>query len=116
MNTLAPITPRLAKLLPLLASDKPGEVIATAHAINRTLQSNGCDWHDLVDVIERFVEPDEMPESIRDVAAWCLRRGADRLSDKERAFVQNMRTWRQPSSGQRKWLCDIFARLRDDAL
>lgn len=38
---------RLSKLLPLLASDKAGEVVATASAIVRTMTSAGQDIHDL---------------------------------------------------------------------
>ena len=43
----AEILPRLAKLLPLLASDKDGEVVATARAICRTLTGAGTDLHAL---------------------------------------------------------------------
>ena len=39
---------RLAKLLPLLSSDKDGEVVAAARAISRTLTAAGSDWHGLV--------------------------------------------------------------------
>jgi hypothetical protein len=45
--SLSIIGPRLAKLLPLLSSDQPGEVVATARAIGQTLQRGGMDWHDL---------------------------------------------------------------------
>ena len=38
---------KLKKLIPMLASDKDGEVIAAVGAIKRTLQSNGSDFHDL---------------------------------------------------------------------
>src|SRR6267142_510688 len=38
---------RLKKLIPMLASDKDGEVIAAVSAIKRTLQSNESDLHDL---------------------------------------------------------------------
>lgn len=41
------IAPKLAKLLPLLASDHDGEVVATARAIGRTLVAAGLDWHAL---------------------------------------------------------------------
>lgn len=41
------ILPKLAKLLPLLASDQDGEVVATARAISRTLASAGSDFHAL---------------------------------------------------------------------
>src|SRR6266853_2908868 len=39
---------KLKKLIPMLASDKDGEVIAAVGAIKRTLQSGGSDFHDLV--------------------------------------------------------------------
>src|SRR6266853_5809801 len=38
---------KLKKLIPMLASDKDGEVIAAVGAIRRTLQSNESDFHDL---------------------------------------------------------------------
>ncbi|MCW8084724.1 hypothetical protein [Sabulicella glaciei] len=49
----APIPAKVAKLLPLLGSDKPGEVTATAAAIGRTLTAAGLDWHALALVVER---------------------------------------------------------------
>ena len=58
MSALSAVTrQRLAKLLPLLASDKGGEVIATAAAVGRTLAAAGADWHDLADHVERDAEP-----------------------------------------------------------
>lgn len=39
--------PRIAKLLPRLASSHDAEVVATARAIERTLKASGQDWHDL---------------------------------------------------------------------
>lgn len=36
---------KLKKLIPLLASDKDGEIVATANAIKRVLTSNGKDFH-----------------------------------------------------------------------
>jgi hypothetical protein len=38
---------KIASLIPLLSSDKDGEVLATVEAIKRTLKSGGCDLHDL---------------------------------------------------------------------
>ena len=57
MSTIALATPKQVKLIPLLGSDKPGEVIATASAIGRTLERAGCDWHDLADGVERAALP-----------------------------------------------------------
>jgi hypothetical protein len=37
----------LQKLVPLLASDNDGEVVATVHAIRRALKAAGLDLHDL---------------------------------------------------------------------
>jgi hypothetical protein len=48
---LSAISPRLAKLLPLLGSDQPDEVVATAQAIGHTLKSAGLDWHHLAALI-----------------------------------------------------------------
>jgi hypothetical protein len=48
--SLSTIGPRLAKLLPLLSSDQPGEVVATARAIGQTLK-RGMDWHDLAALV-----------------------------------------------------------------
>jgi hypothetical protein len=42
---------KLAKLLRLLSSDKPGEVLAAVEAIKRTLDVVGMDLHDLADVV-----------------------------------------------------------------
>ena len=47
------MTARLGKLIRLLASDKGGEVVAAAGAINRALQAAGLDIHRLADVVER---------------------------------------------------------------
>jgi len=47
MTALAPIAPRLRKLLLMLSSSAPGEVVAAAGAIGRTLKDAGADWHDL---------------------------------------------------------------------
>ena len=48
---MADLTPdtgaRLGRLLPRLASDAPGEVVATVAAIRRTLDRAGLDLHDL---------------------------------------------------------------------
>jgi hypothetical protein len=47
---LSTIAPRITKLLPLLASDRDGEVVAAVRAIDRTLKAEGLDWHALAAV------------------------------------------------------------------
>lgn len=44
----ADLSERLAKLIPMLATDQPGEIVATVLAIRRALDANGMDLHDLV--------------------------------------------------------------------
>lgn len=46
MSALPTITPKLAKIIPMLSSPNDGEVVNTARAIERTLKSAGLDWHD----------------------------------------------------------------------
>ena len=41
------IAQTIGKLIPRLASDHDGEVVATARAIERLLKAGGRDWHDL---------------------------------------------------------------------
>jgi hypothetical protein len=41
----------LRKLIPCLASDQPGERLATVAAIERVLHGAGLDWHDLAKVL-----------------------------------------------------------------
>jgi hypothetical protein len=47
VSALASVVAKLALIVPRLGSPYDGEVIASARAIGRTLQSAGCDWHDL---------------------------------------------------------------------
>lgn len=49
MTTLSPsVVTKISKLVPRLASNHDGEVVATARAITRTLRSAGNDLHDVV--------------------------------------------------------------------
>ena len=43
---------KLAKIIPRLATEHEGEVLATVGAISRTLVVAGLDWHDIAKVIE----------------------------------------------------------------
>jgi hypothetical protein len=55
VTNLKPIVERLVKYIRLLASDKDGEVIAAARALERALKGIGADFHDLADRIEHPV-------------------------------------------------------------
>ena len=132
MTALSTVTPRLSRLLPLLGSDKDGEVVATARAIGRTLASAGTDWHALAAAVERPPvvvtaapaaprEPYRRPKAgpinveLLRVATWCDEY-VHVLGAKDRSFVASMVTFLsrggRPSDKQRKWLQDIAQRLR----
>jgi hypothetical protein len=54
----------VCKPLPQLASKFDGEVVATARAINRTLKSAGCSWHDLVSkILVPLPKPEPAPQA-----------------------------------------------------
>jgi hypothetical protein len=122
MNALAPVTPKLVKLIPMLGTDKSGELVATVHAIRRTLESAGCDLHDLAIVIERSAlpvvvdidhqEPKAALRPWQDTALQCLHHGAGKLRPAEADFLRLMLTWpSEPSEKQARWLDAIASAL-----
>ena len=123
MGDLTPIRPKLAVLIPRLASDADGEVVATARAIGRQLESAGADWHALAEAVtaeprERIIyrerEPEPEPDP-RNVVFWLAER-AYRLRSRERSFINDLaaraRVGRlRLSEKQGQWLCAIYARV-----
>lgn len=118
MSTFADISPTIAKLLRLLASDKPGEVAASAQALRRVLGSANLDLHDLANVVEfaarreapqvasATADDDDAREMIR-----CCRECSELLSAKELAFVRSMAKWRgEPTKRQMAWLSSLYER------
>jgi hypothetical protein len=129
MSSLQSVAPKLAALIPRLATDHEGGVVATVRALRRTLAAQGLDLHDLaravtdpderVVYVERPPDPPRRPSAPeprdwRWTAAWCLDR-ADLLSDSEHGFVWQLATgrWRKPAltPKQAKWLAKIVERL-----
>jgi hypothetical protein len=107
----ATIGPTLGKLIPLLASNHDGEVVAVAHAIDRVLKSSGRDWHDLAAAI---FPPDADTDWRRD-ARFCNRHRA-LLSDRELDFIAALACWNgEPSDKQRRWLRGIVEKIRSAA-
>jgi len=118
MSTFADIAPTIAKLLRLLASDKPGEVAASAQALRRVLGSANLDLHDLANVVEfaarreapqvasATADDDDAREMIR-----CCRECSELLSAKELAFVRSMAKWRgEPTERQTAGLSSLYER------
>jgi hypothetical protein len=119
MSTFVDIAPTIAKLVRLLASDKPGEIVASVHTMRRVLRSAELDLHDLANVVEfsarrgapqiasTIADDDDAREMIR----LCCER-SELLTSKEFAFVRSVASWRgELSSRQFAWLCAIYERL-----
>jgi hypothetical protein len=126
MTDLTPIAPKLAKLLPRLATDAEGEVVATVAAIRRTLAGHGADLHDLAAAVTRpavivhHAPPPDDPHDWRGLAAWCRDNGRGRLTAKEFLFCRDMALrlilGGEPTERQAAWLRSIYAKLKGGEL
>ncbi len=119
MTALAPVAPKIAKLIPRLASSHDGEVIATVHAIRRTLEGAGLDLHALAASLAIRPADDGEPATWQELATWCRNIGQHRLSLKEFLFVSDMAHRLvcdgEPTEKQAAWLRAIYAKLRKGA-
>jgi hypothetical protein len=121
---------RLKKLLLMLSSDQPGEVVAAAKAIGRSLKTDGSDWHDLA---RRLSAParahtseqprrdnnnkdnsnkDNSNKDWRALREYCLQHD-DLLRPRESEFIDSIGEWRGGlTEKQSAWLIAIYARIR----
>ena len=123
MTDLTPIAPKLAKLLPRLATDADGEIVATVRALRRTLEGHGADLHDLAAAVTRPTversrvygdEPGPLTPARMVNRLWAC---SHALTPRELDFIRNMHAhaWRgaamRCSPKQRAWLEAIHARV-----
>lgn len=123
--------PKLKLLIPRLASDSDGEVVATVAAIARTLKSNGADLHDLAAALDGSAKqgprkttqhqekPNEDPaRKWREIIEFC-KANLEWLSEREQTFVTdmdgNLKKWGSPTEKQGAWLMNIFTKLGGQA-
>ena len=107
---------KLGRLLPRLASDHPGEVVATVAALRRTLDRAGLDLHDLA---ARLTDPPQRAQreapggDLRAMAEALAADALDRLTPKQAAFIRTacrlLATGRPLSVKQARWLRDLHA-------
>jgi hypothetical protein len=127
---------KIQKLMRLLSSPNDGEALAAVHALQRALQADGSDIHDLAARIEGLsqVEMKKLydagfqegknaadvgfstvdPPSFYEMAKEIEYKADGRLSEKEQEFVADMVLWcarREPSEKQAKWLHAIYYRI-----
>jgi hypothetical protein len=97
-----PIDPtKVGKLVRMLSSDRPGEVVAAAAALKRTLEAGGLDIHDLASAVESGLKPAPPPQR-RSLAppspnlddwqsvSWWLHWHRHQLRKEQREFVADM--------------------------
>jgi hypothetical protein len=119
MRTFVDITASIAKLLRLLASDKPGEIVASVHALQRVLRSAELDLHDLANVIEGRalrIAPIPTPAGNDNVLAMirCLYRQTGQLTSKELEFLYSISDWcREPTIHQMRILRRLHKRCSE---
>lgn len=115
MAAIATVAPKISKLIPRLASEHDGEVLATVSALRRTLEAAGLDLLDLAKALGTPVPPTVQPRSWAEIAAWCRNHGQTSLSLKEFVFVSDMAhrfsRGSQPTEKQTAWLMAIYAKL-----
>ena len=124
MADLSPdLTGKLGRLLPRLASDAPGEVVATVAAIRRTLDRAGLDLHDLAARLTEAPQPVQPMKPKRHaqrdngellaMAAFLRAHALDRLTPKQRDFVATaarlLTDGRALTPKQSQWLRDLHA-------
>ena len=122
MGDLSPV--RLSKLIPVLGSDKDGEIIAAAAAISRCLDAAGRDWHDIAAATVRgwSVPAVVKPQTItlrewQDLARRCLQAGGGTLGETEFDFLRNILTrLTEPSEKQWRWLIAIVQALHIEVM
>jgi hypothetical protein len=100
--------PRIAKLLPLLGSDKDGEVLATVAAIARILEASSSNWHELAKTIGG---PDPTRSTKTDDALMSFLAGLTSLSDSEANFVSGCQKHirRRPLSERQREVLESIA-------
>jgi len=133
VTSAATLTPdlgaKLGRLLPRLATDHPGEVLAVVAALRRTLDRAGMDLHDLAARLTEAPRPVQpAPERPRPApdrkaehdaadmlakAMWLHARARDRLTPKQRDFVATamrlLTAGRGLTPKQATWLRDLHA-------
>lgn len=111
---------RLGRLLPRLASDHDGEVVATVRAIRRTLEGAGLDLHDLAERLTQAPvatargEPhragaSDLHAMVHRLRAFALHRLTPRQADFIETAARLLATGRALTPKQAKWLRALHA-------
>lgn len=105
MTDLVPIAGKLANFIRLLASDKDGEVVATARAIIRTLQGIGADIHDVAARIEHSGNGALNEREMQEIYDAGIKEGVRQVEQKMRANQPQRITPQFPSAADMALYC-----------
>ena len=106
-------TPKVAKLIRLLASPEDHEVLAAARALRKTLKASGSSLNELADEIEhKAPAPDDdwRREDVKLRAEFCIAADDGRLTPIERGKLSYMLRHRATEK-ERAWLHRIEMKL-----
>ena len=119
-SRISAIAAKLEKLVLMLSSDQPGEVVAAAAAIKRTLRTADADFHDLARGLigtatssssSTSSSPTREDRDWRPLHAYC-KCHLDELSSREQDFMSTLDRWKgNITERQRAWLEAIHDRL-----
>jgi hypothetical protein len=127
---------KIQKLIRLLSSPHDSEALAAVRALQRALQADGSDIHELAARIEGLSQAEMKklydagfeqgknaadvsfssidPPSFYEMACEIKHKDNGRLNEKEQEFVADMVLWcarREPSEKQANWLHAIYCRI-----
>ena len=116
-------TDRVAQLIPSLGRENANEVVAASRAINRNLQVNGYDWHEVARRWSKCARPAAGTRfgprpAFGDRARYLRDHTWSTLSLTEQQFVMEacrLGFNKRPSASQDEWLWRIFCRARGQA-
>jgi len=104
---------KLAAILELVGSDKPGERQAAAEAAHRMIQAAGLRWDEILAPSGGSPPPPRRrPPSARELLNTVLTYGIGHLSDWEAKFVGSVRQQRRVSRKQYAILARLAGRVR----
>jgi hypothetical protein len=110
---------RIAQCLLLaLSTDKPGECTAAIQATRRALAAAGLDHHALADAIQAGLAApapvvQQAPADDWRSRAWFCHHRLNQLDGRDAAFIVTIVKYKgEISEKQRKWMNDIYDRLR----
>lgn len=119
MALLGACAAKIAKLIPRLATEHDGEVVATVQAIGRTLQGGGKDFHDLAKAVQcpegPAPTPPSTPQNWAELCDFCLA-FPEFLKPKEENFLRDIGPrliiGGNPTDKQATWLRAIYAKVK----